>query len=526
MIDTLKLKVEKIPFSDTASFSSIFLDYVDQHPKLRDLAGPFPSIKAFDDAIKNRDFPGDRRDTLVKALNQQYDGLVLSGKLVKNINSLKQKNSFTITTGHQLNIFTGPLFFIYKIVTTLRACEVLHSHYPVYNFIPVYWMASEDHDFEEINHINLFGQEYRWETNSKGPVGRFALDGLGELAETIRDCPDCFLKAYKENQTLAGATRQVVNELFGDHGLVVLDADHTELKREFIPVMKTELIQQPSIEQVDQASAKLEQLGYKTLVTPRDINLFYLKDGLRERIVKQGDHWQVLETDLSFDEDQLLEELQQHPDRFSPNVIMRTLYQETILPNLAYVGGPGELAYWMQFKSTFDYFDIPFPILIPRNSALMVIKSLVQKIEKLELEPVELFMDPHTLKSSFISRNSDATLELKHQQKQIQEVFQQLVEKVKSIDGSLTGYIKAEENKVLKNLEQIEKRLKKAEEHNQEIAVKQLLNLKDKLFPEGGLQERQQNFLNFYINNPEFIEDLMEILDPFDFNFYLLFENG
>jgi bacillithiol biosynthesis cysteine-adding enzyme BshC len=526
MIETLKLKVEKLPLSETTLSSPTIVDYLDQNPKLQDFVGAYPSVESFGAAIKNRNFPSENREALVKVFNEQYSELVLSGKLKTNITTLQNENSFTVTTGHQLNIFTGPLFFIYKIVSTIRTCQILKEHYPENNFIPVYWMASEDHDFAEINHFNLFGKEYRWDCPQHGAVGHFELEGLSEIIDSIKDCPDIFKEAYLNCSNLAEATRKIVNHLFGDYGLVVLDPDHPSLKRMFGHIIKDELLLQNTVRQVEERTEALASNGYKTLVTPREINLFYLKDGIRERIVKAGEQYEVLDTDILFSEPQLLEELENHPERFSPNVILRTLYQETILPNLAYVGGPGEVSYWMQFKSTFDHYRIPFPILIPRNNALVVTKSLTQKIDRLGLSPADLFLEAHDLKSRFIERNTNATLDLKEEQRQLKLVFEQVIDKIKAIDGSLTGYIKAEESKALKNLDQIEKRLKKAEERNQEIAVNQLIGLKEKLFPEGNLQERHQNFLNFYINNPQFIEDLMEHLDPFDFSFYVLLENG
>ena len=526
MIETLKLKAEKLPLSDTAAFSSTLLDYLDQHPRLQDLVGAYPSVESFESTIANRSFPQENRDRLVKVLNQQYSDLVLSEKLIKNITSLNKENCYTVTTGHQLNIYTGPLFFIYKIVSTIKACDVLKSHYPDYHFVPVYWMASEDHDFQEINHFNLFGETFRWECSQKGAVGHFELDGLADIADKIRGCPEFFKEAYRDSESLADATRKIANHLFGDYGLVVLDPDHKELKRSFSSVIKDELIQQSIVEKVSESSEKLNEYGYKTLVTPRKINLFYLTNGVRERIVENDAEWQVLNTDITFDKNQLLKELDDHPERFSPNVITRTLYQETILPNLAYIGGPGELSYWMQFKSSFEHYEIPFPILIPRNNALVINKGLVKKVQKLGLNAAELFLKPEDLKAAYVERNTEVTLDLNQEQDQVKQVFAKIVEKIRNIDGSLTGYLKAEENKVHKSLLQIEKRLRKAEEQNHEVSVNQLLSLKEKLFPDGNLQERHANFLSIYMNNPQFIDDLMEVFDPFDFQFYVLFENG
>ena len=525
MIDTLKLRIEKIPLSDTSYFSPTFLDYLDQNPKLNEFVGEYPTPEAFKEAMERRNFPADHRSVLVNILNEQYQGLVLSGKLTQNISSLNNPDCFTVTTGHQLNIFTGPLFFIYKIISTINACKVLGEKYPNREFIPVYWMASEDHDFAEINHFNLFGKEYQWDCDQTGAVGRFNLEGISDILDNLKDCPQLFEDAYRNSETLAEATRKIVNQLFGDQGLVIIDPDHTALKTLFSPIIKDELVNQSTYEQVQQSTQTLQAHGYKTLVTPREINLFYIKDGLRERIVRQDERYEILGTEQSFSQQEILQELDNHPERFSPNVVLRTLYQETILPNLAYVGGPGELSYWLQFKSSFDHHNIPFPVLMPRNNVLVVNRSNTKKKMKLGLSTDDLFQSPNELKSTFLERNATSVLDLEAEKKAVNTTYQSIVEKIEAVDKSLTGYVKAEENKALKNLDQIEKRLIKAEERNQEMTISQVLGLKEKLFPNGSLQERNQNFLNFYINNQAFLNDLMALLDPFDFNFQVILEH-
>ena len=525
MFDTLNLKLEKLPLSKVPYFSSTFLDYLDKDPKLLDFIAAFPEPTGFDELIDNRNFPTENRSTLVSVLEEQYHGLVVSGKLTENIKALKQANCFTVTTGHQLNIFTGPLYFIYKIVSTIKITRVLKERFPDHEFVPVYWMASEDHDFAEINHFNLFGKHYQWNTDQQGAVGRFDPKGITDIIDELKECPGFFEKAYMKSATLADATREIVNHLFGENGLVVIDSDNHELKRLFSPVIKDELLQQTTFQKVTETSKTLQNFGYKTLVTPREINLFYLKGNLRERIVQEGQHYRVLSTDIKFSKEEMVEMVEDHPEYFSPNVVLRTLYQETILPNLAYVGGPGELSYWLQFKAGFSEHKIPFPVLFPRNNALVVNKTLTKKFAKLELEISDLFLHPDDLKSLFIEKNAKLSLELKSERAQTHKIFKELAEKVGQIDGSLSGYIKAEESKALKNLDQIQKRLKKAEERNQEMGVSQLMGLKEKLFPDGNLQERDQNFLNFYINDPPFIAALLEHLDPFDFRFHVLFQD-
>lgn len=518
------MNVEKIDFSQTHAFTPLFLDYLAQKETLSAFYHRPPQLTSFADQLAEKQLAPEVRNDLVKVLKQQYDGLATTEIVRKNIDALGQDQTYSITTGHQLNIFSGPLFFIYKLVTAINTCRQLNEEHPDQRFVPVYWMASEDHDFAEINHFHLFGQRYQWETEQQGAVGRFNLEGMDEVLSALPEAVPLFEKAYREHDTLAAATRYYVNELFGNQGLLVLDADDATLKRHFLPVMQDDALNHSAKELVGEASQRLDELGYRTQVHPRDINLFYLTDQQRERLVREKDGFAVNNTDQRFSEEELRQELEAYPERFSPNVVLRPLYQEMILPNLGYVGGPGELAYWLQLKPVFDHYQVPFPVLLPRNFALVITKSNAKKLHKVGIATTDLFMDTNALVKNFVEENADASLSLGEQKAALAKVYEQVEEKVLAVDGSLKGFIGAESSKAFKSLDNIEKRLKKAEEQKQETAVGQLETLKEKLFPDGGLQERHENLLTYHINNPQFIGELLEKFDPFDLRFNVLTE--
>lgn len=517
------MNVEKIDFSQTHAFTPLFLDYLAQKEALDTFYHRPPRLTSFADQLAEKQLRPEVRNDLVKVLKQQYDGLDTEA-VRENIDALGQDQTYTITTGHQLNIFSGTLFFIYKLVTTINTCRQLSEAHPDQQFVPIYWMASEDHDFAEINHFHLFGQQYQWETEQQGAVGRFNLEGMDEVLSALPEAVPLFEKAYREHDNLAAATRYYVNELFGDQGLVVLDADDATLKRHFLPVMQDDALNHSAKEMVEETSQRLDELGYRTQVHPRDINLFYLTDQQRERLVRQEDDFAVNNTDQRFSEEELRQEMEAHPERFSPNVVLRPLYQEMILPNLGYVGGPGELAYWLQLKPVFDHYQVPFPVLLPRNFALVITKSNAKKLHKVGIATTDLFVDTNALVKKFVEENADASLSLGEQKAALAKVYEQVEEKVLAVDGSLKGFIGAESSKAFKSLDNIEKRLKKAEEQKQETAVGQLETLKEKLFPDGGLQERHENLLTYHINNPQFINELLKKFDPFDLRFNVLTE--
>ncbi len=518
------MTTEKLDLSATGSFSPIFLDYLAGKAQLQPFYERTPTLASFREQINAKDFSKQQRASLTAVLQEQYQHLSMAGPVRRNLDSLNEENTYTVTTGHQLNIFTGPLYFIYKIVTVINLCKKLKEAYPACHFVPVYWMASEDHDFEEINHFSLFGKTYTWQTDQRGAVGRFKTDSISKVLEALPTPLPLFEEAYRSCSNLAAATRCYVNDLFGEEGLLIVDADHPSLKASFRQVMVDDIIKHTAHKLVADASATLDDMGYKTQIHPRDINFFYLKDQLRERIIQDGDRYQVLNTNISFSEGNLLSEIEEHPERFSPNVVLRPLYQEMILPNLAYVGGPAEVSYWLQLKTMFAHYQVPFPILLPRNFAMIVDQTSHRKLSKVQVPVGLLFMDKQSLVSHFVEEHADHELVLQEEKAALESVYEQIRQKAVAIDKSLEGFLGAELTKALKSLEGIEKKMKKAEEKNQQVAIDQLISLKEKLFPGGNLQERHENFLNFYINNPDFISEVLHRLDPLDFRFHILGE--
>ncbi|PZO28682.1 MAG: bacillithiol biosynthesis cysteine-adding enzyme BshC, partial [Flavobacteriaceae bacterium] len=297
-----------ISYQESGYFTSLINDYLNQKSDLQSLYHRFPSLENFEKQLleKEKNFNSDiaKRKTLVSVLEKQYSGLSVSDLTKWNILALENPKTFTVTTGHQLNLFTGPLYFLYKIVSTINLTKQLKLKYPEYNFVPVYWMATEDHDFEEINYFNLHGKKVRWNTESGGPVGRLSTKGLEEVFEVFslelgigknaEYLKKLFEESYVRHNNLADATRFLANELFGKTGLVILDADSKELKKHFAPYVKEELLNQTAHKKVLETSEKLK--NYNIQVNPREINLFYIEDDFRERIILQNGFYYVNNT--------------------------------------------------------------------------------------------------------------------------------------------------------------------------------------------------------------------------------------
>ena len=465
-----------ISYQKSGYFSKLMNDYLDEKTNLNVLYNRFPNLENFNKQMYEKDsnFHGtfkDKRKILFQSLENQYSNFDISDETLFNLKLLKEFNTFTITTGHQLNLFTGPLYFLYKIISTINLCEQLKKEYPNQNFVPIYWMATEDHDFEEINHFWFKGKKISWKKESFGPVGRLSTEGLKEifelfsselgLGENATHLKDLFEKGYLEHSNLADATRYIANELFKEKGLVILDGDDKNLKQLFVPYAKEELVNQTSSEEVLKTNELLAE--YKIQVNPREINLFYIEDNLRERIVFENNIYKVLNTNYVFSENEILDELENHPEKFSPNVILRPLYQEVILPNLCYIGGGGELAYWLELKSNFEANNITFPMLLLRNSVLISTQKQAEKADKLELTWADLFNKQQDLISNKTKELSNFDIDFTSQKEHLKKQFENLYTIAAKTDKSFIGAVKAQEVKQTKGLENLEKRLLKAE---------------------------------------------------------------
>ncbi|WP_462253945.1 bacillithiol biosynthesis cysteine-adding enzyme BshC [Ekhidna sp.] len=517
------MRTETLPLEETDCFSQFFIDYINKKEELKTFYSDFPSVKNFEKQIDERNFNSANREVLADMLRNQYEGLSPLSAVTDNIEALRGSKTFTITTGHQLNIFTGPLYFIYKIVTVINACKTLSQAYPNYRFVPVYWMASEDHDFDEINHFYFEGEKLEWKSNQTGAVGHFNPSDLQDIASKLPKGGEFFKDAYSK-ETLAAAGRAYVNHLFGEEGLVVVDADHANFKSLFRQVIEDDLFTHSAEKFVVETSNKLESIGYKTQVHPREINFFYLENGVRERIEKSENGFDVVNTDLHFSKSEMKSLIEKHPERFSPNVILRPLYQETILPNLAYVGGPSEAVYWLQLKAVFDNFKTPFPLLMPRNFALVISSTDSAKWEKTGLSNRDIFLSSEKAFTTWVQSNTKNELSFSDELNHLQELEDSLKKKTDSVDPTLSQHIEALYTSFSKRIENAEKKILRAEKRKHEDCRKQIESIKDSLFPGGTLQERRDNFLNFYLKNPKFIKTLLQTFDAFDYRMYMLYE--
>ena len=510
----------RIPYRQTNYFSKIILDYLDHAEALKSFYSLPASLQGIQKAIQNRAGFANRA-LLVQELKKQYANSATS-RVSENIQALLSENTFTITTAHQPNIFTGPLFFIYKILHAIKLAEHCKASLPQYNFVPVYYMGSEDADLEELGHIFLGGQKIEWKTKQTGAVGRMKVDkDFMKLIELVSgqlavlpfgdEIISLVKKCYRDGTLIQDATFKFIDDLFAQYGLIVLVPDNHILKKLGAAIFEDDLFNETASAIVEKTASRLHAAGYKLQASARDTNLFYLKDGMRERIVRIKNKFVTHDSRLTFDENGILAELNDHPERFSPNVILRGIYQETILPNLAYIGGGGELAYWLQLKDLFENYKVPYPVLALRNSFLVVEKKWSERIGKLGFTAEDFFLPEQELMNRLVARESTTEIRLNGNFTSAEKLYDSLKKQAVAVDSTLAQHVDALKTQSIYRLQELEKKMIRAEKRKFSDHQRQIHSIKEKLFPGNGLQERIDNVMYYYAKwGKDFIERIYE----------------
>lgn len=506
-----------IEYKDIDFLPPLMSDYLNQPTKLSSYYNHESNLEGFRKAIRERSFTDQKRKILVDVLKSQYKNLSKKEKQETQFGLLLAPTTFTVTTGHQLCLATGPLYFIYKILSVVKLAKQLKQQFPANDFVPVYWMATEDHDFLEINHFHTTKKKYEWKGRNDVAVGWKQpkindliqqLKGEIDPSESGKKWLELLSEAYAQNN-LAEATRFLVHNLLGKYGVVIVDGDDRRLKEIFSPFMLQELNNGTTELEVNKTVANLNLENYKEQVTPRDINLFYLGKTERSRITRDGNGYSLADDSRKWSHAEIKSELEQHPERFSPNVLMRPIFQETILPNLAYIGGAGELNYWFQLKSSFMAFNVDFPILMLRNSAFIVSKNDNKRMKKLGLKWKDLFSTIPALENLIIELHGNPQLNLDTFRSKIDGIYDELKELAKNVDTTLEPSSEVSRTRSQKALNRLEKKLIRGEKLNLASQMDMLHTVRDTVFPNGNFQERYLNLSSFY---PDFGDQLFELL--------------
>ncbi len=517
----------EFPIQDLAFFSSFDRRFCASDPALTPFLSQAASPEAFKVAARQKKQHYDQRERLAQLLKQQYEGVDLTPELAQNIERLSTGDAFSITTAHQPLLFGGTLYFLYKALTAISLAHAAESWLDGQHVVPVFVLGSEDHDYEEVRHVRIFAESLTWDSGEDGgPVGRMP---LGNIPELIRQAEELFQslpfgseaihllkQAYTEENAFGRSTFQFLHHLLGRFGLVVVDMDSPIAKSACIPIFEEELTHGFSKPIVEKTLEQLDLAGFKQQAHVRDINLFYLNDRQRDRI-ESDDHsgFRTVSNSHSWSKEEMLQELHVHPERFSPNVILRPLLQESMLPNLAFVGGAGELAYWVQLAPLFKHLQVPYPILIRRHSAQLLDEVTQQKLVKLELPLESTFRPMETLLQEYVHQKSELTGDLELEKVALQRILVEVKEKCRAIDPTLERSAESTEVQMDKLLQTLEGKMTRGLKQLHDRDVQQIRSLYDRLFPDGKLQERTENMLPWIARyGHQWIDDLYEAFHP------------
>lgn len=523
------MEVRNIDIAEIHQLSSRDRDYYLQSEKFGDFLVYDFKYDEFKKVIAQRTKFPVNRDVLYKVASEQYTGKTISTKTKAHLEALKSDNTFTVTTAHQPSLLSGPLYYVFKILSAINLSEKLKKEFPANNFVPVFVIGGEDHDFDEINHLHLYGKKISWEMDASGSVGKLPNAGIKEVIEKVENIlgEKSQIKEFLNDIKVSVDTSKEYGEfsfnfthdLFDRLGLVILRMDRKAFKQLFIPSIKREILESPSKGLIEAEQEKLVGLGYKAQTHIRDINFFYRGNGFRNRIEKEGSEFKVVDTELSFSEEEMIKEIENSPEKFSPNVNIRPLFQSQILPDLAYIGGGGELAYWMERKEQFKLFEMHFPMLIRRRSAMIVNNAVLDQSQKLGLSLGDLFQQEDNLVKLFLSKSDNVDYKLDNFKEKITTIFKELESYVAQVDGSLSKTTLAEGAKTSKSIDYLESKLKKSIKQKEEINLKRINKLKAKLFP-SGLQERHDNILEYLSTyGMSLLDKILPHCDPFDKTF-------
>lgn len=529
-------KVTNIPYKQTGYCPPLAGNYMSGNNNLKPFYKFTPDENGINEAIAQRaKFPIDRA-ALVSILQQQYDGLKIADSLKENIDALANNNTYTICTAHQPNLMTGYLYFIYKIVHAIKLADELNQKHPDKRFVPVYFMGSEDNDLDELGKFKYEGKQYIWDAEGQtGAVGRMSTTSLKPLInelftklgppnEHTERLKEIITEAYLEQKDITAATRYLVNTLFGEYGLIVFDPDDAAVKQQMVDIFEDDLFHHTANKLVSTQAEKLAE-NYKAQAYPRAINLFYLKADIRERIEKQEDKWVVLNTDISWSKEELLDELNNHPEHFSPNVILRGVLQERLLPDVTFIGGGAEVAYWFQLKPVFEHYNVFYPTILLRQSVLWIERQYKELQEQLNITDEQLFIKVDELQKQFVNKHSDSELSLSEELSAIEQQIKCMQTKAEAIDQTLSSSAEAVSTKIKYQLSVLEKKMLRAEKRNMDVQLNKIAKLRQALFPNESLQERQENFISYYpMYGDMFIKTLYNSIKPLKNEFLIVAE--
>jgi bacillithiol biosynthesis cysteine-adding enzyme BshC len=523
------IKVYNIPFDKVPFFSKRDKNYTCQPELFKDSISELPDLEGLKKQVLKKAHHQIDRSMLVNRLELQFSKLESNPISQAQIIKLKDNKTFTICTAHQPVLFGGPSYVIYKAISAIKLAGIMKEHMPDYEFVPVFVLGDEDHDFEEINHTTVNDQLIEWpETKGKGSVGHYPTSEIIPILKEMKSLLpknepgeqwwDKLHTVYTKHFSFGLATQELLHGLLSEQGMLVIRLDDPKFKESFIPSMVEEVEARVSESLINKTLETLKEAGYKPQAKPRPVNLFYRNENGRHRVRIGDDQYFFDDSGISLTKQELVEKVKSEPSSFSPNVIMRPLFQESILPNIAYVGGGGEIAYWTERKTQFEHFGVPLPVFVRRDSAFIILGKAAQLFEELKLDVLECFLRIEDLIKIKLDEKIDHELHLRDYRNEIISKIDQILETTSFKDQGIIRSMESEKTKILKSLNNIESKIRKGYSQNNIDFINKLREVHNHLFPgHKGVQERVNNISEIYtLTDENLISRLLETLNPLD----------
>ncbi len=530
-----------LSFSDIPGNHNLFLDYLYEFDNVkafyknnfRDKEEYFKIFKRI--AESHTEF----RESLTSILHEQYGSEKPSLKTQKNINSLASKKTLAVVTGQQLGIIGGPLYTFYKIITAIKLSAFLSERYDDYSFVPVFWLEGDDHDFNEVRGVSLINDnneivkisysEELSEDENKGSVGNIEFDDslnvfFSELEKYLRTTEftqpllERIKSIYSAGKTFKQSFRELIFWLFDEYGLIIFDPQDKAIKERLKPVFRKEITDfRKHAEKLVETSASLEET-YHAQVKVRPINLFFGSDEGRFLIEPGENEFRLKRKRRKFTYEELIETIEKEPENFSPNVLLRPICQDFILPTAFYVGGPSEISYFAQVMPLYEFYNIEPPVIYPRSSVTILEKNINSIIERYDINLAGLFLDNEKLKQKIIDSFSKTSIDeiFSDSFNQIESAFDQLKEKLFEFDKTISDSGTKYKQKVFHDLNILKDKAVEAQKKKHETTLRQIDKVLNVIYPNNTLQERELNFI--YFANKYSINFLKQIFDEIAIN--------
>lgn len=546
-----------VEFSKLPNFNNLYLDYISGGEEEMEKLKPFFNsmyrdneefFKVIDDKVHNystnRYFDKNILIDILKHQNVTFGG---DEYTAANIEKLSGEHTFAVVTGQQVSLYTGPLYTILKTITAVKLAKDLHERFPQFNFVPVFWLEAEDHDIDEADHtyiidrqnelirIGFEQQENNSEENIKRSTPPVGTTVFGEVINSINeqlrsslidtDFKDKIMnlvtKHYREDNDYKTAFAGLMNEIFKGYGVIFIDPSDIEIKRLLKPVFEKELTSSPKLcESIITQSAELEK-HYDLQVKPKVINMFFLHNNNRLLIEpRDGGKFALKNSKRRFENDELMNLLEESPELFSPNVVLRPVCQDYLLPTAAYIGGPGEISYFAQLKPAYRHYDITMPVIFPRVSASIVESKISKFLNNFNVKFEDIFHHSF-LVSKVVDKLSEVKIEdeIGKYTDEINKIFYDMKNMTVKVDQALLNIVDNMKEKTKQNLEQFRGKLINAQAKKSETTTTQIDKVTNNIYPNHNLQERVINilyFLNKY--DDSFIKKLFHETDVNNFN--------